>query len=149
MITDADMPEGYLLRATTAELLVIVDAEHPDLLLDGELDDRGDLVFSVKAVDSETGRRGTVQGWVLFDLMVCHFGGRMRSITAFWTSETNYEMFRKLLAEGATIHEAASNTWTATQAQRHGFLAVIVIPLTATSPKDSVMVKFIRTRNAP
>lgn len=144
MITDADMPEGYKLVESTAELLVIVDAEQPDLRLRAELDEDGDIIFSVKAEDIETGRRGVVSGSVLFDLMIRHFDEKIRTITAWWSGETNYRMFKDFLSEGATIHEAASNTWTGTQVLRHGFLALIVTHWTVASPEGSVQVVHYR-----
>jgi len=145
MITDADMPEGYRLVTATGELLLIEDAGQPDLFLNAELDKDGDAVFSVRAEGRESGRRGIVSGSVPFDLMFRHYGGDVRSITSWWSDETNLRIYQTLLGEGATIHEAASNTWTALQAQQRGFLAVLVTPLTASSPDGGARVQFIRT----
>ena len=139
------MPEGYRLVDATEKFVLIQDTGQPDLLLQAELDEDGNLIFSVQAEDLDTGRRGSVQGWVLFDLMIRHFGRGVRCITAWWPKGTNHAMFHRLLSEGATIHEAASNTWTAQQARCHGFLAVIVSLWTATSPEGSVEVQFFRT----
>lgn len=148
MITDADMPEGYRLEEANAAALVIVDAEQPDLRLSADLLEHGVLIFYVQTEFEVSKRRGVVRGSALFDLMMRHFGTGIRTIRLCWTSGTNYKLFRELLSEGATIHEAASNTWTAQQAQRHGFVAVVIRRMDFIPRPDSAMVDFLRGRNS-
>lgn len=122
MITDSDMPEGYLLERATPESLFIVDRDDQTLQLYAELED-GEIWFSVRTVD-ETGMKHTLRGATLYELMLRHFGTSVVAIAGFWPTGENLRVFRECLALGHTPEDAARATWSGRQAVRHGFANV-------------------------
>ena len=122
MITIEDMPEGYQLERATTESLFIVDRDDHTLQLNAELED-GELWFSVRTVD-ETGKKRTLCGRTLYDLMMRHFGSSVVAIAGFWSTGENLRVFLESLGSGDTPEDAARATWSGRQAMRHGFAKV-------------------------
>lgn len=144
MLTDADMPEGYLLRVASAREVEIRDADDPELRVKATLEDDGDLWFWIRAEREADRSRGTVHGEILYDLMIRHFGGAVASIVGWWTEGKNYEDFRKGIGLGMSPAIAAAETWSGQQARRHGFGVVSV--LEECDPDNRVGIKFVFTR---
>ncbi len=126
MLTPADLPPGYRLVNSTVDDLLIEDDSNDGLFIDGGVTDRT-LRFEVRAVDRRDGSRGTVRGFVLFDLMMRHFGGTFDVIAAYWYMDgTNLERFNAATAAGCSEETAGWMTWTGGQALRHGFKTLAV-----------------------
>ncbi len=122
MITEGDMPEGYLLERATTESLLIVDRDDPTFQLYADLED-GEIWFSVRTVD-ESGKRRMLRGRTLYDLMMRHFGSSVVAIAGFWPPGENLRVFHECLVLGDTPEDAARATWSGRQAVRHGFANV-------------------------
>ena len=126
MLSQPDLPPGYRLVNSTADDLLIEDELNDGLFIDGGVADRI-LRFEVRAVDRGDGSRGTVRGFVLFDLMMRHFGGTFDVIAAYWYMDgTNLERFNAATAAGWSEETAVWMTWTGEQAVRHGFQALSI-----------------------
>jgi len=125
MLTDADMPNGYVLEIATLEELAISDQGNDRIRLEAYITD-GVLRYKVDARDPDDGSRGYVRGKVLCDLMLSHYGNRVVMIAGFWVKGDNLRLFNQHTALGLTKVEAASKTWTGIQAARYGFTVVKV-----------------------
>jgi hypothetical protein len=53
--------------------------------------------------------------------MMEHFGDNVRGIRGKWVSGTNLEIVNQLTAQGSSLAEAATRTWTANRARDFGF----------------------------
>ena len=124
MLSQADLPPGYVLVVSTATHMAIEDAATDELFVNASVLPNGVVKFNIQAVHPDDGTRRTVHGRVLFDLMMRHFGAGVNGVRGFWMDGTNFEQFNRGIAAGLTVEAAAAATWTGEQAARFGFTRV-------------------------
>lgn len=73
-------------------------------------------------VEFKINTEGTgVRGTDLFNRMMQAFGGRVRGIRGMWPGGSNLKMVNELTAQGLSLTEAVTRTWTAHRARDFGF----------------------------
>jgi hypothetical protein len=91
----------------------------------GTLDERGILTFVVLA-----GEGSPIRGTEMFDLMMRGYGEKVQAIRGVWRRgfsgrpSINLDKVNELTAAGMALTDAIKETWTATRAQRWGFVKV-------------------------
>jgi hypothetical protein len=126
MLTDADMPPGYVLVRSTPHDLDIVDRANPTLGIGSTRDDLGTLKFVIRAKDEDDGSRSVVRGKVLFQLILSHYANHtITTVATHWSDEsTNLAEFNQLIGSGLSEEDAARGTWTGLQLVPLGFTRV-------------------------
>ncbi|MFF2396804.1 RHS repeat-associated core domain-containing protein [Nocardia sp. NPDC058114] len=82
------------------------------------LDENGTLTLMVEN-HPELG--SPLRGRQMFDEVMNHFGDRVQQVQGNWVYGDNLAKFNSALENGATLNQAARETWTAQQAARYGF----------------------------
>jgi hypothetical protein len=105
----------------------------------GAIDEDGMLAFKINTED--TGVRGTD----LFDRMMQHFGDKVQGVWGMWPKGTNLDKVNELTAQGITLQEAVTRTWTANRARAFGFSKAIICeePVGTPGAYTKVLVKFV------
>jgi len=122
-------------KIKTSNHYFVYDSSDPKqrLKAEGELKGNGLIVASIRAkIDGK--RSKLIRGAEQFDIILAHFGSA-RGFEASWQYGDNLAKFNELTAKGIKPEEAALQTWTGQQCQRHGFAREVKI--VETSPKDS------------
>jgi hypothetical protein len=94
----------------------------------GELNDRGVVVFAIKA-----GEGSSIRGTELFNRMMDYFGDNVVAIHGIWRKNpdgqesTNIDKVNELTLSGMPLEEAVYYAWTATRAKKRGYPRVSVI----------------------
>lgn len=118
----------------------------------GSVDNQGVLSFVVIA-----GEGSPIRGTEMFDLMMRAFGFEVRAIAGVWRRafegqpSTNLDKVNELTATGMPLEEAASQTWTATRAERWGFtrLRVVGMPVGSAGNFSKIDVLIEKTGGSP
>jgi hypothetical protein len=92
----------------------------------------------------EAGPQANPRGNVLFKEMIDHFGDTAKGVVGSWTYGDNLAAFNQLTAQGLSLEEAATKTWTGTQAARNGFTKVEVTAEGTPGACTRVLAKFTR-----
>lgn len=93
----------------------------------------------------EAGPQASPRGHVLFEEMIKHFGTNARGVMGCWTYGSNLVRFNQLTAQGMSLEQAATATWTGSQAVRHGFTTVVVLAAQGTpGAYTKVLAEFTR-----
>lgn len=114
---------------------------------EGVLSRTGRLTLYAYLTSPETGLRSHLNGPELFQRVIEHFGAeRIRVISGYWTSGTNYSKYYEGMKAGLTPKEAAAQTWTGKQAARFGFTKVrsVTEKYDVTLDSVSVFADFVR-----
>src|SRR5687767_7366752 len=94
----------------------------------GSLDSNGQLSFVVMA-----GPESPIRGTEMFDLMMRAFGERVRGIFGVWRRgfqnrpSVNLDKVNELTAQGVSLSEAVTKTWTVSRAARWNFTRVTIV----------------------
>lgn len=139
-------PDIVLVNASSAVLLAR-DVSDSRFYIFATLQN-GVLRFEVVAQLS-TGARGSVSGRDFFEVVMNHFGPRVRAIAGNWDRTsgrtTNLDQFNRATAAGVAPDAAAEFTWTGLRAAEYGFDKVTVISAdrpSSSDPYDHVRVEF-------
>jgi hypothetical protein len=143
------LPKGAIITEISPTRFALRDSTNPFLHIDGHLRSDGELTFSI--ITKLNGTYGVVRAKELFAAMMKHFGDRVKSIKAVWSSEIemgdNLDAFNSAVRAGKTARQAAFDTWTGQQAKAAGFTAVgRIVPAGDEGNYIDVLVEFIRSR---
>jgi hypothetical protein len=97
----------------------------------------GRLEVDAKTVTEAGVRSDTLRGAQLFDEMMGNFKKsrtRIKAIRGHWLYGTNLEQFNTLIRSGRSPEQAALETWTGTQARRHGYNKAVIVSRKGSPP---------------
>lgn len=137
---------GVYYTSKTEESFSIVDRENRHISFSGYLNSKGVLSISAHLVFPGLGHRSSLRGDALYKEMIEHFGlAQIKEIRGIWVDGVNFKKFFTLRESGASLAQAALNTWSGKQAVKYGFTEVksIEVDRDAMTGTTSILVSFI------
>lgn len=116
--TTTPCPVGVTVEATRDGITIAHPASGSMTI--GLLDDyTGMLTLGMDRLEGST-----ISGKQMFQMVMGHFGDRIKIIQGNWSYGDNLAAFNKLVADGTPLKTAARATWTGQRAAEYGFTSV-------------------------
>lgn len=94
-----------------------------------DLNEFGELKFSVKLIDYETNQRSSMKGSEYFAQTISTLKKhKIKKIYGHWFDDSdNFKQFYEAFKKGLSLEDAARSTWTGQNAVKHGFTKVLSV----------------------